>query len=74
MNELSPQNKAGMALKKLIKANYSSQEEFAYDFGTDVRTVNRYVNNGINKIDTIQELAVFFRLSFFEFFEYANEE
>ena len=74
MSKLPPQNIAGEKLRKLIQKNYSSQEDFAYDYGTDVRTVNRYINNGINKIDTIQELALFFNVDFLYFFNYEDEE
>lgn len=59
----------GLNLKKLIKKYYSTQEEFAYEFGADIRTINRYVNNGINKISTIQELADFFDVDFADFFK-----
>lgn len=69
MKDISPQLCAGLKLKQLILENYSSQEEFAYDFGTDVRTVSRYVNQGINKINVIQELSDFFRIPFSDFFE-----
>lgn len=68
MGEINFQQKAGLYLKKLIHENYSSQEDFADDFGTDIRTVSRYVNNGINKISTIQQLAEFFNVSFQDFF------
>lgn len=68
MDKLSPQLNAGKTLRQLILENYSSQEEFAYEYGTDIRTVSRYINNGINKIDVIQELADFFGISFLEFF------
>ena len=68
MGEINFQQKAGLYLKKLIQENCSSQEDFADDFGTDIRTVSRYVNNGINKISTIQELALFFGVSFQDFF------
>ena len=68
MGEINFQQKAGLYLKKLIQENYSSQEDFADDFGTDIRTVSRYVNNGLNKISTIQELALFFGVSFQDFF------
>ena len=54
---------AGTVLRKLIEENYSSQEEFAFDFGTDLRTVSRYVNSGITKIQTLQELSLFFNVS-----------
>lgn len=66
---INPMLRAGEVLKNLINENYSSQEEFAFDFGTDVRTVNRYVNNGINKIDTVQQLAMFFNVDFTYFFK-----
>ena len=36
---------AGANLKRLIKnSEYKTQEEFAFEFGTDVRTVGRWVN------------------------------
>ena len=60
---------AGERLRQLIKENYSSQEEFAFDYPMDLRTVSRYINNGITKIDTIQELAEFFKVPFIAFFE-----
>lgn len=68
MSEITIQLQAGLYLKRLIQENYESQEDFAYDFGTDIRTVSRYVNNGINKISTIQELADFFGVRFQDFF------
>lgn len=68
MSEITIQQKAGLFLKNLIQENYGSQEDFADDFGTDIRTVSRYVNNGINKISTVQELADFFGVRFQDFF------
>lgn len=59
---------AGNRLRQLIKENYSSQEEFAYDFGLEIRTVSRYINNGINKVSVVQELAEFFSVPFTSFF------
>lgn len=67
MNELDATKRAGEVLRQLIQKNYASQEEFARDFGMDVRTVNRYVNGGINKLSLLQELAVFFQISILEF-------
>ena len=66
---LSPQLKAGRALRRLIEENFSSQEEFAYEYGADIRTISRYINNGINKIDVIQELAERFDVPFEYFFQ-----
>ena len=71
MGTLLPQLKAGNALRRLISENYPSQEDFAYDYGVDIRTISRYINNGINKIDVIQGLAEFFDVSF-EFFFIEN--
>ena len=72
MAELSYALMAGQTLKRLIKENYPSQEEFAYDYGADIRTISRYINNGINKIDVIQELAEFFDVPFEFFFAENN--
>ncbi len=69
MSSCTPQQKkAGLVLKRLIQERYSSQEEFALDYGMELRTVSRYVNQGINKISVVQELADFFALEFEDFF------
>lgn len=68
MSSWTPQQKAGLVLKRLIQERYSSQEEFALDYGMELRTVIRYVNQGINKISVVQELADFFALEFEDFF------
>lgn len=67
MNELNAAKYAGNVLRKLIKENYSSQEEFADEFGTVLRVVNRYVNEGINKLSVLQELAFFFGVDLKDF-------
>lgn len=69
MTQLPLRQKAGNALRRLIQENYSTQEDFAYDYGLDIRSVSRYINNGISKIDTIQELAEFFKVDYTEFFK-----
>lgn len=69
MGEFSYSLAAGKKLKQLIKENYSSQEEFADDYGADIRTISRYANQGINRIDVIQELADFFGVDFTFFFD-----
>ena len=66
---MSAERIAGETLRKLIQENYSSQEEFAYDYGADLRTISRYINNGINKINVVQELADFFNVSLISFFQ-----
>lgn len=67
--KLPAERKAGEALRRLIQEHYSSQEEFAYDYGADLRTINRYINNGINKINVVQELADFFNVELISFFQ-----
>lgn len=73
MNDLSPQMLAGQRLRKLIAENFPSQEEFAFQYGADVRTINRYINNGINKLDIIQELADWFGVDFMDFLQERND-
>ena len=68
MSSLSPQQIAGKNLRRLIQENFPSQEEFAFEYGLEIRTVSRYINNGINKIDAIQSLADFFKVDFMAFF------
>ena len=68
MEKITPSQLAGNTLRRLIQENYNSQEEFANDYGLEIRTVSRYLNSGINKVDTIQELAAFFNVAFVEFF------
>ncbi len=68
MADLSYALIAGQNLKQLIKENYGTQEDFAYDYGVEIRTISRYVNQGINKIDVLQELAEFFDVPFEYFF------
>lgn len=69
MMNLPPEKRAGEMLRKLIQENYSSQEEFSYEYGADLRTINRYVNSGINKVNVIQELADFFNVPLVDFFQ-----
>ncbi len=64
MSDNSLKKTVGNNLRRLIAENYPSQEEFAFDFGIDVRTVSRYVNNGVKDLDVIEELAAFFDVDF----------
>ena len=60
---------AGANLKRLIKnSKYKTQEEFAFEFGTDVRTVGRWIRGGINSLATIQHIAAFFGVDALAFF------
>lgn len=52
---------AGAKLKQLIKqSKYKTQEEFAFEFGIDVRTIGRWINRGIDSLSTIEQIAEFF--------------
>lgn len=56
----------GVNLKRLIKeSKYGTQEKFAFEFGTDVRTVGRWINHGIDKLSTIIQIARFFDVDVF---------
>ena len=55
---------AGANVKRLIK-EWGTQEEFASEFGADVRTVGRWVNQGIDKLSIIGEIAEFFKIDVF---------
>lgn len=68
MADESRKKMAGEKLRQLIKENYRTQEEFADRYGMELRTVSRYVNQGIKDVDVIQELANFFGVDFFFFF------
>lgn len=68
MSEFDAAINAGTVLRNLIKQNYPSQEEFAFDFGADIRTISRYINQGINKVDMLQLLAEFFDIDISQFF------
>ena len=67
MNDKDAALFAGEVLRQLIKENFPSQEEFAYEYHADIRTINRYINEGIGKVRTLQELAIFFGISMKEF-------
>ena len=60
MSEINAKKYAGEVLRQLIKEYYSSQEEFAFAFDVDIRNVSRWINQGVNKVDIIQELALHF--------------
>ena len=68
MADISRQLKAGQKLRQLIQENFRTQEEFAERYGMEIRSVSRYINQGINKVDVIQELADFFQVNFLDFF------
>ena len=66
-NELSLSLIAGINLKRLIRSSkYRTQENFAYEFGAEIRTVSRWLNAGVKHIDTLEEIASFLEIDVFE--------
>lgn len=70
--KLSSQKIAGLVLKKLIKEQFGTQDEFAYQYGADIRTISRYTNEGIDKISVLQSLSERFCIEFTFFFDENN--
>ena len=59
---------AGANLKRFIKnSRYRTQQRFAIEICVDVRTVGRWINEGINDLRIIKELADFFGKSIWDF-------
>jgi transcriptional regulator with XRE-family HTH domain len=66
-NEISLSLIAGINLKRLIRSSkYMTQENFAYEFGAEIRTVSRWLNAGVKNIDTLEEIADFLEVDVFE--------
>ena len=56
--------KVGNYLKRNLGRNKTvSRAKFAEDFDIDDKTVQRWVNNGVNKLDTVDEIAYYFGVS-----------
>ncbi len=66
---LSKEQLAGKNLRRLLRDINITQEEFAFQYSADVRTVNRYINKGIPKVSTIQEIAEYLDVDFLEFWK-----
>ena len=50
----------GMNLKRIIRqSRYRTQEEFAYEYGYELRTVSRWLNGGLDSLETIEDVAEF---------------
>jgi len=59
---------AGKKLKNHIKnSEYRTQENFAEAMNVDPVTVRRWIAHGIAKVDTIEEIAEMFDMSFMDF-------
>ena len=53
---------AGTFLKSELKKRKITQEKFAEYMGCDVRTVGRWIHDGINQVDILFIIASFFGL------------
>lgn len=74
-NELSLSLIAGINLKRLIRGSkYRTQENFAYEFGAEIRTVSRWLNAGVKNIDTLEEIALFLEVDVFELLKKKEKE
>ena len=53
----------GANLKRAIKeSEWKTQEKFAEAFSTDVRSVGRWCNQGIDKLSLLQQIADFLEI------------
>lgn len=69
MSEVNVAKYSGEVLRRLINENYDTQEDFAYEFGLELRTVSRYINEEkLTNSVVIQQLAMHFKVPMREFF------
>ena len=53
----------GANLKREIRqSRYRTQENFAFEFGAETRTVNRWLNEGLRDVDMAEEIAEFLEI------------
>ena len=58
--KLSLNKIVGMNLKRIIRqSRYRTQEEFAWEYGYELRTVSRWLNGGLDSLGTIEGVARF---------------
>ena len=61
----------GKNIKRQIKnSKYKTQEAFALAFGIELRTVSRWVNEGVRDLDAVEEIAHFLDIGVFELLQY----
>lgn len=53
-------NRAGAFLRRMLRDNGYTQERFADEFGVSARHVRRWLSDGINSLDTVQQIIEFF--------------
>lgn len=56
---------AGANLKHLLTERRMTQEDFADEFGVDVRTVRRWVKGNLYDLRQLQQIADFFEIDVF---------
>ena len=56
---------AGAKLKCLLKERGMTQQDFADEFGVDVRTIRRWVKGGMYDLRQLQQIADFFEIDVF---------
>ena len=61
-NYIDPGIYAGKQFKLLMEKNNRTQERLAEDFNVDVRTVRRWIYEGISDIYRIYEIADYFEI------------
>ena len=60
----------GRNLRKFIKEKDKTQQNFAHNYGVELRTVSRWLNEGhLKNVDDIQSLAQYFKKDWREFFQ-----
>lgn len=53
----------GANLKREIRqSRYRTQENFAFEFGAETRTVSRWLNEGLRDVDVAEEIAEFLEI------------
>ena len=62
-NGVSYPHVVGGYLKRKLKEGGITQEAFSYDFSVDVRTVRRWLRDGVHSLDTVVEIANHFGVS-----------
>jgi len=61
--KLSLNRIVGMNLKRMIRqSRYRTQEEFAYAYGYELRTISRWLNEGLDSLGKIEEVAEFLEI------------
>lgn len=59
-NEVSYPHLVGGYLKRQLRSRHMTQECFAEKIGVDVRTVRRWIKDGVHSLDAVVDLACFF--------------